>query len=187
MPVPIVDFTGIGENATDIVLRLKEFPARTANRHCISEIRLEARWPQKFSAAKWGLRTGMSVAGSDHNAEMQFKPNCVRRVESHLQRARGREPASYISWWSKQPAADSLAIGTAVSAGPLVPEEGVVSALPLAHVDGESPIPPGKRQSGLAKREFRSCAISTFSATSCFFSAPGGFPGTRSVLGPLGG
>src|SRR5215467_5924266 len=28
MPIPFVDFTGIGENATDVVLRLKDFPAR---------------------------------------------------------------------------------------------------------------------------------------------------------------
>src|SRR5882762_9611566 len=59
MPIPLVDFTGIGENATDIVLRLKAFPARDGKTDTVSrEIRLGGQVATAvFAVAQWGLRT----------------------------------------------------------------------------------------------------------------------------------
>ena len=68
MPTPMVDFTGIGENATDIVLRLKEFPARDGKTDTVSrEIRLGGQVATAVvAAAQWGLRTRyIGAAGSD--------------------------------------------------------------------------------------------------------------------------
>jgi hypothetical protein len=49
MPIPLVDFTGIGENATDIVLRLKTSPRATAR---------PTPSPAKFASAdKWPRRS----------------------------------------------------------------------------------------------------------------------------------
>jgi sugar/nucleoside kinase (ribokinase family) len=100
MPVPLVDFTGIGENATDIVLRLAEFPARDGKTDTVSrEIRLGGQVATAvFAAAKWGLRTRyVGAAGSDHNAELHQRELRAQGVESHLLRVRGAESRlSYI-------------------------------------------------------------------------------------------
>ena len=100
MPIPLVDFTGIGENATDIVLRLKDFPARDGKTDTVSrEIRLGGQVATAvFAAAKWGLRTRyIGAAGSDRNADLHHQELRKHGVESHLARIRGAESRlSYI-------------------------------------------------------------------------------------------
>jgi sugar/nucleoside kinase (ribokinase family) len=100
MPTPLVDFTGIGENATDIVLRLKDFPARDGKTDTVSrEIRLGGQVATAvFAAAEWGLRTRyVGAAGSDHNAVLHQSELRKCGVESHLLRIRGAESRlSYI-------------------------------------------------------------------------------------------
>jgi sulfofructose kinase len=100
MPIPIVDFTGIGENATDIVLRLAEFPARDGKTDTVSrEIRLGGQVATAvFAAATWGLQTRyVGATGSDHHAEMHQAELRAHGVESHLRRVRGAESRlSYI-------------------------------------------------------------------------------------------
>ena len=100
MPIPIVDFTGIGENATDIVLRLAEFPARDGKTDTVSrEIRLGGQVATAvFAAATWGLQTRyVGATGSDHHAEMHQAELHAHGVESHLRRVRGAESRlSYI-------------------------------------------------------------------------------------------
>lgn len=100
MPVPLVDFTGIGENATDIVLRLKDFPARDGKTDTVSrEIRLGGQVATAvFAAAKWGLRTRyVGAAGSDHNGDLHRRELREQGVESHLVRIHGAESRlSYI-------------------------------------------------------------------------------------------
>jgi len=100
MPSPLVDFTGIGENATDIVLRLKDFPARDGKTDTVSrEIRLGGQVATAvYAAAKWGLRTRyVGATGSDHNADLHYHELRKHTVESHLIRIRGAESRlSYI-------------------------------------------------------------------------------------------
>jgi len=89
MPIPIVDFTGIGENATDIVLRLKDFPARDGKTDTVSrEVRLGGQVATAVVAtAAWGLRCRyVGAAGSDHNAELHQHDLRSRRIDSHLLR-----------------------------------------------------------------------------------------------------
>jgi sulfofructose kinase len=99
MPIPLVDFTGIGENATDIVLRVREFPARDGKTDTVSrEIRLGGQVATAVvAAARWGLRTRyVGAAGTDHNAELHHRELVARRIESHLLRVKGA--ASRISY-----------------------------------------------------------------------------------------
>src|ERR1041384_5803361 len=94
MSLPLVDFTGIGENATDIVLRLAEFPARDGKTDTVSrEIRLGGQVATAvFAAAKWGLRTRyVGAAGSDHNAKLHQASLRADGVESHLLQVQGAE------------------------------------------------------------------------------------------------
>src|SRR5258708_811781 len=100
MPISLVDFTGIGENATDIVLRLKDFPARDGKTDTVSrEIRLGGQVATAvFAAAGWGLRTRyVGATGSDHNSDLHYHDLRKQGVESHLVRVRGAESRlSYI-------------------------------------------------------------------------------------------
>jgi len=100
MSPPVVDFTGIGENATDIVLRLAEFPARDGKTDAISrEIRLGGQVASAVvAAAKWGLRTRyVGAIGSDHHGELHRAELRAFGVESHLLQAAGAESRlSYI-------------------------------------------------------------------------------------------
>ena len=99
MPIPMVDFTGIGENATDVVLRLKEFPARDGKTDTLSrEIRLGGQVATAVvAAARWGLRARyVGAAGSDHNAELHRLDLRARHIESHLVRVHGA--ASRLSY-----------------------------------------------------------------------------------------
>jgi len=100
MPLPLADFTCIGENATDIVLRLRDFPARDGKTDTLSrEVRLGGQVATAVVAvASWGLRCRyVGAAGSDHNAELHQKDLRGRRVDSHLLRVSGGESRlSYI-------------------------------------------------------------------------------------------
>jgi sugar/nucleoside kinase (ribokinase family) len=89
MPIPLVDFTGVGENATDIVLRLKAFPTHDGKTDTVSrEIRLGGQVATAVvAAAFWGLRCRyVGAAGSDHNAELHHRDFRARQIESHLLR-----------------------------------------------------------------------------------------------------
>jgi sugar/nucleoside kinase (ribokinase family) len=100
MPIPFVDFTGIGENATDIVLRLKDFPARDGKTDTLRrEVRLGGQVATAIVAASvWGLSCRyVGAAGSDHNGELHQRDLRKRGIESHLLRVRGAESRlSYI-------------------------------------------------------------------------------------------
>jgi sugar/nucleoside kinase (ribokinase family) len=100
MPVPLVDFTGIGENATDIVLRLKDFPARDGKTDTVSrEVRLGGQVATAVHAAAcWKLRTRyVGAAGSDHNADLHRAALKKLGVETHLIRApKAESRLSYI-------------------------------------------------------------------------------------------
>src|SRR6201993_4449173 len=100
MPQPLADFTGLGENATDIVLRIAAFPSRDGKADLVSrELRLGGQVATAvFAAAKWGLRTRyVGAAGSDHNADLHHQELRKLGVESHLARIRGAESRlSYI-------------------------------------------------------------------------------------------
>jgi sulfofructose kinase len=100
MPIPLVDFTGIGENATDIVLRLRDFPARDGKTDTVHrEVRLGGQVATAIVAASvWGLSCRyVGAAGSDHNGELHQKDLRKRGIESHLLRVRGAESRlSYI-------------------------------------------------------------------------------------------
>lgn len=100
MSPAFVDLTGIGENATDIVLRLKEFPARDGKTDTITrETRLGGQVATAVvAAAAWGLRCRyIGAVGSDHNAKLHRKDLRSRGIECHLIRARGAESRlSYI-------------------------------------------------------------------------------------------
>ena len=100
MPIPLVDLTGIGENATDIVLRLKDFPARDGKTDTVSrEVRLGGQVATAIVAASiWGLSCRyVGAAGADHNGELHQKALRKRGIESHLLRVRSAESRlSYI-------------------------------------------------------------------------------------------
>src|SRR5215467_16127725 len=100
MPISFVDFTGIGENATDIVLRLKEFPARDGKTDTVQrEVRLGGQVATAVVAAStWGLTCRyVGAAGSDQNGELHQRDLCRLGIESHLLRVRGAESRlSYI-------------------------------------------------------------------------------------------
>jgi sulfofructose kinase len=100
MPLPLVDFTGIGENATDIVLRLAGFPERDGKTNAMSrEIRLGGQVATAVVAtAMWGLRTRyVGAVGSDQHAELHHAELRALGVESHLARTAGAESRlSYI-------------------------------------------------------------------------------------------
>jgi sugar/nucleoside kinase (ribokinase family) len=100
MPIPIADFTGIGENATDVVLRVKALTARDGKTDIVSrEVRLGGQVATAvFAAACWGLRTRyVGAAGSDNHGELHQATLRKQGVESHLLRVRSAESRlSYI-------------------------------------------------------------------------------------------
>jgi sulfofructose kinase len=100
MSIPIADFTGIGENATDIVIGLAGFPARDGKTDTVSrEIRLGGQVATAVvAAAKWGLRTRyIGAAGRDNNADLHLAELQALGVETHLLRVGGAESRlSYI-------------------------------------------------------------------------------------------
>ncbi len=111
MSIPIVDFTGIGENATDIVLRLAEFPARDGKTDTVSrEIRLGGQVATAVvAAAKWGLRTRyVGAAGQDHNADLHQAELRAFDVETHWLHVAGA--ASRLSYVLVEQATGSRAV-----------------------------------------------------------------------------
>jgi sulfofructose kinase len=140
----MVDFTGVGENATDVVLRLAEFPARDGKTDTVSrEIRLGGQVATAvFAAAKWGLQTRyVGATGSDHHAEMHRAELCAHGVETHLRRVRGAE--SRLSYILVEDATGSRAV--LCHRDPRVTIEGSYlkkewfQRSRLVHIDGESP------------------------------------------------
>jgi len=100
MPIQMADFTGIGENATDIVLRLKRFPDRDGKTDTVSrELQLGGQVATAvIAAAKWGLRARyVGAAGTDHNGDLHQREFRARGVEAHLIRVpRAESRLSYI-------------------------------------------------------------------------------------------
>jgi len=100
MPLPLADLTGVGENATDIVLRLAEFPARDGKTDAVSrQIHLGGQVATAVVAvARWGLRTRyVGAVGSDPHAELHRAELRALGVESHLAQVVGTESRlSYI-------------------------------------------------------------------------------------------
>jgi sulfofructose kinase len=144
MPIPLVDFTGIGENATDIVLRLKEFPARDGKTDTVKrELRLGGQVATAvFAAARWGLRTRyVGAAGSDHQAQLHQAELRGAGVESHLLRIRGAESRlSYIL--VEQPTGSRAVLchrDTRVTLSKSYLKKDWFQRSRLVHVDGENP------------------------------------------------
>jgi sulfofructose kinase len=144
MSIPIVDFTGIGENATDIVLRLAEFPARDGKTDTVSrEIRLGGQVATAvFAAAKWGLQTRyVGATGSDDHAQMHQAELRAHGVETHLRRVRGAE--SRLSYILVEDASGSRAVlchrdpHVTIESSYLKKEWFQRSR--LVHIDGENP------------------------------------------------
>ena len=144
MPLPFVDFTGIGENATDIVLRLAEFPERDGKTNAVSrEIRLGGQVATAVVAvAKWGLRTRyVGAAGSDHHAELHRAELRALGAESHLARVAGAE--SRLSYILVDQATGSRAVvchrDPRVRIGKSYLKKPWFQRTRLLHVDGEYP------------------------------------------------
>ena len=100
MPQLFADFTGLGENATDIVLRVAQFPSRDGKADVISrELRLGGQVATAVvAAAKWGLTTRyVGATGSDQHAKLHRAELRALGVESHLAQVAGTESRlSYI-------------------------------------------------------------------------------------------
>src|SRR6266481_8710991 len=144
MPIPIVDFTGIGENATDIVLRLAEFPARDGKTDTVSrEVHLGGQVATAVvAAAKWGLRTRyVGAVGSDQHAELHRSELHELGVESHLARAAGAE--SRLSYILVEKATGSRAVvchrDPRVQIEKSYLQKAWFQRTRLLHVDGEHP------------------------------------------------
>jgi len=144
MSIPLVDFTGIGENATDIVLRLKGFPAPDGKTDTVSrEVRLGGQVATAvFAAANWGLRTRyVGAAGSDHNAELHQTELRGHGVESHLLRVNGAE--SRLSYILVEETTGSRAVLCHRDARVQIEKRYLkkqwFQRSRLVHVDGESP------------------------------------------------
>jgi sulfofructose kinase len=143
MSLPIADFTGIGENATDIVLRLAEFPAPDGKTDTVSrEIRLGGQVATAvFAAAKWGLQTRyVGACGSDHHAKLHHAELRGSGVESHLLRVHGAE--SRLSYILVEDTTGSRAVlchrDARVKLDPSFLRKNWFQRSRLVHVDGEN-------------------------------------------------
>ena len=144
MPLPLVDFTGIGENATDVVLRLAAFPAPDGKTDAVSrEIRLGGQVATAVvAAAKWGLRTRyVGAIGSDHHGELHRAELRALGVESHLLRVAGAE--SRLSYILVEQATGSRAVVCHRDPGVRIEKSFLkkqwFQRSRLLHVDGENP------------------------------------------------
>ena len=194
MPIPFVDFTGIGENATDIVLRLKDFPARDGKTDTVSrEIRLGGQVATAvFAAAKWGLRTRyVGAAGSDHNADLHLGELRKNGVDSQLVRIRGAE--SRLSYILVEQSSGSRAVLCHRDARLQLERRHLkkewFQQTRVLHVDGENP-----EASGLAATWAREagvpvmCDLDVFREELRFVLPQVDFPVlSRGILQPLGG
>lgn len=143
MPLPFADFTGIGENATDIVLRLRDFPARDGKTDTVSrEVRLGGQVATAVAAvAAWGLRCRyVGATGFDHNAELHRKDFAGRGIESHLLRIPGGE--SRLSYILVEDVTGTRAVlahrDARVKLAPAYLRRSWVRRSRLVHVDGEN-------------------------------------------------
>jgi sulfofructose kinase len=144
MPIQMADFTGIGENATDIVLRLKQFPDREGKTDTVSrELQLGGQVATSVvAAAKWGLRTRyIGAIGTDHNAELHQREFRARRVEAHLIGIPGAE--SRLSYILVEDKTGSRAVlchrDKRVRIGKAALKKEWFQRSRLVHVDGENP------------------------------------------------
>ena len=144
MPLPIVEFTGIGENATDIVLRLAQFPARDGKTNTVSrDIRLGGQMATAVVAvAKWGLRTRyVGATGRDHNGDLHQAALRALGVETHLCRVPQAE--SRLSYILVEPVTGSRAVlchrDPRVKIARSYLKKEWFQRSRLLHVDGESP------------------------------------------------
>jgi sugar/nucleoside kinase (ribokinase family) len=144
MPIPFVDLTGIGENATDIVLRLKEFPSRDGKTDTVKrELHLGGQVATAvLAAARWGLRTRyVGAAGSDHHARLHQHELRNAGVDSHLLRVGGAE--SRLSFILVEQPTGSRAVlchrDSRVTLTKSYLKKDWFQRSRLVHVDGENP------------------------------------------------
>ncbi|HUI73887.1 MAG TPA: carbohydrate kinase family protein [Candidatus Acidoferrum sp.] len=91
MPTPLVDVTGLGENAVDIVLRLRQFPAPDGKVEIHSvTTRLGGQIATALAAIRmWGLKVRyIGSAGDDSSAELHAKEFARLGAEVHLRTIR---------------------------------------------------------------------------------------------------
>jgi sugar/nucleoside kinase (ribokinase family) len=156
MPLPIVDFTGIGENATDIVLRLVQFPAPDGKTNTVSrDIRLGGQVATAVVAlAKWGLRTRyVGAAGRDRHGDLHQTALRDIGVETHLYRVSHAE--SRLSYVLVEHATGSRAVlchrDPRVKVERSYLKKEWFQRSRLLHVDGENP--EASRQAAVWARE----------------------------------
>jgi sugar/nucleoside kinase (ribokinase family) len=144
MPIPLVDFAGIGENATDIVLRLRQFPTRDGKTDTISrEMRLGGQVATAvFAAAKWGLRTRyVGAIGSDTGGALHLQELRNAGVDTQLQRFPDAE--SRLSYILVEDPTGSRAVlchrDPRVQLKPGFLKKAWFQRARLVHVDGENP------------------------------------------------
>ena len=90
--VPKVDVVGVGLNATDILIRVKEFPVRGSKVEIPSANAMLGGQVASAMAAcqKWGLRTRyVGKFGEDHFAQLHRAEFAKLEVETHLLTAPG--------------------------------------------------------------------------------------------------
>jgi sulfofructose kinase len=194
MPLPLADFTGIGENATDIVLRLAQFPARDGKTDAISrEIRLGGQVATAVvAAAKWGLRTRyVGAVGSDRHAELHRAELSAIGVESHLLSIDGAE--SRLSYILVERATGSRTVvchrDPRVSIAKSYLKKEWFQRSRMVHVDGENP--EASRLAASWAREAGvpvMCDLDVFREDLRLLLAQVNFPVlSLSILQPLGG
>jgi len=194
MPIPLVDFTGIGENATDIVLRLKAFPARDGKTDTVSrEIRLGGQVATAvFAVAQWGLRTRyVGVAGSDHHAASHQMALRKEGVETHLLRVPGAE--SRLSYILVEQGTGSRAVlchrDSRLKLATTFLQKPWFQRTRLLQVDGENP--EASRVAATCAREAGvpvMCDLDVFREELRFILPQVDFPVlSRGILEPLGG
>ena len=86
-PLPLVDVTGVGLNATDTLIRLRHFPALDSKMEILSSDVLPGGQVASALVAcqSWGLRTRyIGKVGSDAAADLQRADFARAGVEAHL-------------------------------------------------------------------------------------------------------
>jgi sulfofructose kinase len=92
MHIPRVDITGLGENATDIILRLSQFPAPDGKLEISSvAIRFGGQIATAIVACrKWGLQARyIGSTGDDESADLHAREFARLGIEAHLPRRKG--------------------------------------------------------------------------------------------------
>src|SRR5258708_30352911 len=144
MPVSIVDYHGIGENATDIVLWLVQSPERDGKTNTVwRDIGLGGRGATAVVAlAKWGLRTRyVGAAGRDRHGDLHQAALRDIGVETHLYRVSHAE--SRLSYVLVEHATGSRAVlchrDPRVKVERSYLKKEWFQRSRLVHVDGENP------------------------------------------------